>query len=157
VTDQSQPDPKPKADGSARVARTPEGTLATALLAYAGINGIFGLVLLFFPRFLLDTIGGGADIYDRAFDLFRFSGGALVALAVGALMVLRKPEGQHSLVTVMAIEATLVAAAIITNIAIDDTPTDLWFELLIAIVCAALAGYLWWARIRARRILGFPE
>ena len=105
----------------------------------------------------LDTIGGGADIYDRAFDLFRFSGGALVALAIGALMVLRKPEGQHTLMTVMALEATLVAAAIITNIAIDDTPTDLWFELLIAIVCAALAGYLWWARIKARRILGFPE
>ncbi len=156
MTDQNQPDSTPKAAGSARIPRTPEGTLATALLAYAVINGLFGLVLLFFPRFLLDTVGGGADIYDRAFDLFRFSGGALVALAIGALMVLRKPEGQHSLVTVMAIEATLVAAAVIANIAIDDTPTDLWFELIIAIVCAVLAAYLWWARIRARKILGFP-
>ena len=119
----------------------------------SGNHEIFGLLLLFFPRFLLDTIGGGADIFDRAFDLMRFSGGALVALAVGALLVLRKPAGQHTLVTVMAIEATLVAAAIITNIAIDDTPTDLWFELVVAIVSAALAAYLWWARIRARKLL----
>jgi hypothetical protein len=50
-----------------------------------------------------------------------------------------------------------VTAVITTNTTIDDMPTGLWFELLVAIVCADLAGDLWWARIRARKVSQFPE
>jgi hypothetical protein len=149
----SFPDPASQPTEPQRPKRTPEGTLGIALLAYAGLNGLSGLLILLFPRFFWDVIGGAADLYGRAYDSTRFAGGALIALAVAALLVLRKPKGQNTLVTIMAVEATLVALGVVANIAFDDTPTDLWFELLMAAGSLGLAGYLWWARIVARRVL----
>jgi hypothetical protein len=126
------------------------------LLAYAAVNGLSGLLIALFPTAFWNAIGGAADIYDRAYDSTRFAGGALLALAVGALLVLRNPRGQQTLVTVFALEATLVTLAVFTNILADDTPTDLWFEIVMLLGAGAVAGYLWWARIKARRILGGP-
>jgi hypothetical protein len=133
--------------------RSPEGTLATALLAYAAVNGLSGLLIAFFPRAFWDTIGGAADIYDRAYGSTRFAGAALLALAVGALLVLRRPAGQQTLVTVFALEATFVTLAIFTTLVADDAPTDIWFEILMLLGAGAVAGYLWWARFKARNIL----
>jgi len=146
-------DAHPEATTRPLPGRTPEGTLATALLAYAAVNGLSGLLVALFPTAFWNTIGGAADLYDRAYDSTRFAGAALLALAVGALLVLRKPAGQQTLVTVFALEATLVTLAIFTNLVGDDTPTDLWFEIVMLLGAGGVAGYLWWARIKARGIL----
>jgi hypothetical protein len=148
------PDGLPEeATGRPLPGRSPEGTLATALLAYAAVNGLSGLLIALFPTAFWDTIGGAADIYDRAYDSTRFAGGALLALAIGALVVLRRPAGQQTLVTVFALEATLATVAVFTNIVADDTPTDLWFEIVVLLGAGGVAGYMWWARFRARRVL----
>jgi hypothetical protein len=151
--DHSAEDVPPEATSKPLAGRSPEGTLATALLAYAAVNGLSGLLIALFPTAFWDTIGGAADIYDRAYDSTRFAGGALLALAIGALLVLRRPAGQQTLVTVFALEATLVTLAVFTNIVADDAPTDLWFEIVMLLGAGAVAGYLWWARFKARRIL----
>lgn len=148
------PDGLPEeATGRPLPGRSPEGTLATALLAYAAVNGLSGLLIALFPTAFWDTIGGAADLYDRAYDSTRFAGGALLALAIGALVVLRRPAGQQTLVTVFALEATLATVAAFTNIVADDTPTDLWFEIVVLLGAGGVAGYMWWARFRARRVL----
>ncbi len=136
-----------------RLPRTTEGTLASALLVSAGINGVFGLLVLIFPRFVWNVVGGAADTFDPAYAATRFAGAVLIALAVGALLVLGRPEGQNTLVTVLALEKTLVTAALIVNLAVDDTPLRAWFEVLAAVGSAGLAAYLWWARIRGRKLL----
>ncbi len=136
-----------------RLPKTVEGTLSSALLVSAGLNGLFGLLMLIFPRFVWDTVGGAGDILGPAYDSMRFAGGVLVVLAIGALLVLGRPEGQNSLVTVLALEKTLIAAAFIINVAADEAPTDLWFELVVAIGSTVVAAYLWWARIRSRKLL----
>ena len=132
---------------------TPEATLRSALLVYAAVNGITGALLLLFPRFIWDTVGGSADLFSPAYDSTRMAGGALFALAVGALLVIRAPRGQNTLVTVMVLEAALVAAGGFWNLFVDEPPTNLWFEIVLPVGAAAVAAYLAWARIRARKIL----
>ena len=146
-------EPTPHDAAKPKKPRTPDGTLRTALFVYAVLNGGAGLAIFLFPGIFWDTIGGAGDVYEVAYGSTRFGGGALLALAFGALVVLRKPAGQHTLVTVLAVEATLVAVAVIGNVFVDDVPTSLWFELVIALGSAAIAVYLWWARLIARTIL----
>jgi len=133
---------------------TPETTLGTALLAYAALNGLTGLLMLTFPRALWVSIGGAdSGVLGNAYASTRFAGAAMAALAVAALLVMRKPARQSTLVTVLTIEATLVAVATVLNGVVDDVPTDEWFTWLIAIGSVALAGFMWWARIVARKVL----
>jgi hypothetical protein len=143
--------PKPAIPGKEK--KAPEGTLASALIAYAGLNGVAGVLLLLIPRFVFVTMGRSPRVDGGYFDVVRFSGGALIALAVGALLVLRKPRGQNTLVTVLALEATLVAVGLLMTIFVDEAPTTALFNWVMALVSAGLAGYLWWARIRARKVL----
>lgn len=159
----AQPEPSPDttpADRGApgvkrpREKMTPQTALGTALLAYAALNGLAGLFMLTFPRALWVSVGGaeGADM-GNAYASTRFAGAALAALAVAALLVMRKPARQSTLVTVLAVEATLVAGATVVNGILDDVPTDGWFTWLIALGSVALALAMWWARIVARRVL----
>ena len=159
----AQPEPSPDttpAGGGApgvrhtRERMTRETALGTALLAYAALNGLAGLVMLSFPRALWVSIGGAeGEGVGNAYASTRFAGAALAALAVAALLVMRKPARQSTLVTVLAIEATLAAAATVLNGAIDEVPTDGWFTWLIALGSVVLAGLMWWARVVARKVL----
>jgi hypothetical protein len=132
---------------------TPEATLGTALLAYAGANGLAGLLMLTFPRALWVSIGGADGLYEKAYASTRLAGAMMVTLAVMALLVVRKPARQSTLVTLLCIEETLVAAATFVNAAFDKVPTDVWFDWLIALGSIALAGFMWWARIVGRKAL----
>lgn len=147
----------PVRDAAARRPRermTPETTLGTALLVYAAANGLAGLLMLTFPRVLWVSIGGASgETVGNAYASARFAGAALAALALAALLVMRKPAGQGTLVTVLAIEATLVAVATVVNGVADDVPTDDWFTWLVALGSVALAGFMWWARIVGRKVL----
>lgn len=145
---QPAPSPRPR-----RTPRTPEGTLGIALLAYAAVNGIAGVLIALAPQVFWETIGSADSDFGRAFDSTRFAGGALLALAIGALAVLRRPAGQYTLVTVFALEATFVAAAAAGNVAVNDTATGWIFDWVVLLGGAAVAGYMWWARVKARRIL----
>ncbi len=155
---ETSPSGNAAADGAApaRPARpkmTPEATLGTALLAYAGANGLAGLLMLTFPRALWVSIGGADGLYEKAYASTRLAGAMMVTLAVMALLVVRKPARQSTLVTLLCIEETLVAAATFVNAAFDKVPTDVWFDWLIALGSIALAGFMWWARIVGRKAL----
>ena len=157
----SRPGPTPASgDTAARPSRmkmTPEATLGTALLAYAGSNGLAGLFMLTFPRALWVSIGGADPLYEKAYASTRFAGAMMVTLAIAALLVIRKPARQSTLVTLFAFEATLVAFATFVNAVGDKVPTDVWFDWLIALGSIALAAFMWWARIVGRKALKEPE
>jgi energy-converting hydrogenase Eha subunit E len=133
---------------------TPEATLGTALLAYAGANGLVGLFMLTFPRALWVSIGGaeGQDL-GEAYASTRFAGAMMVILAMMALLVIRKPARQSTTVTLLCLEETLVGVALFINAVADDVPTSGWFTWLIALGSIALAGFMWWARIVGRKAL----
>ena len=140
--------------GRVRAKMTPEATLGTALLAFAGANGLTGLLMLTFPKALWVSIGGaGATDAARAYTSTRFAGAMMVTFAVMALLVIRKPAHQSTLVTLLCVEESLVAAATFINAVGDHPPTSLWFEWLLALGSIALAGFMWWARILGRKAL----
>lgn len=140
--------------GRPRAKMTPEATLGTALLAYAGANGLAGLLMLTFPRALWVSIGGAsATDAAKAYTSTRFAGAMMVTLAVMALLVIRKPARQGTLVTLFCVEETLVAVALLINAVADHPPTSLWFEWVLALGSIALAGFMWWARIVGRKAL----
>jgi hypothetical protein len=141
------------AAGKGRSRMAPEATLGTALLAYAGLNGLAGLFMLTFPRALWVSIGGADPLYEKAYASTRMAGAMMVVLAIAALLIIRKPTGQSTLVTLLCLEATLVAAAAFLNAAADKVPTDVWFDWLIALGSIALAAFMWWARILGRKAL----
>ena len=140
-----------------RMKMTPEATLGTALLAYAGLNGLAGLFMLTFPRALWVSVGGADPLYEKAYSSTRMTGAMMVTLAIAALLVIRKPARQSTLVTLLAVEATLVAIATVLNAAGDKVPTDVWFDWLIALGSIALAAFMWWARLVGRKALKVAE
>ena len=107
---------------------TPEATLGTALLAFSGANGLAGLFMLTFPRALWVSIGGADPLYEKAYSATRMMGAMMVVLAIAALIVIRKPARQSTLVTLLCLEETLVAAAAVINATGDKVPTDVWFD-----------------------------
>jgi len=148
------PDPGAAAGGKTRAKMTPEATLGTALLAYAGLNGLPGLLMLTFPRAWWVSIGGASAVdAGSAYTSTRFAGAMMVTLALAALLVVRRPERQSTLVTLLCVGATLVAAATFINAVADRPPTSLWFEWLVALGSIGLAGFMWWARIMGRKAL----
>ncbi|MDX1691756.1 MAG: hypothetical protein R3290_12110 [Acidimicrobiia bacterium] len=148
-----EPRPEPHDAVARPLPKGPDTTLRTAMFVYAAVNGVSGLLLLAFPRLVFDTIAGSADLYAVAYDSMRLAGGPLVALAVAALVVMRDPTGRNTLVTVIVLEAVLVAVGGWWNLLADDPPTNLWFEVAVPVASTVLAGYVAWARVAARRIL----
>jgi hypothetical protein len=139
--------------GGGRTKMTPETTLGTALLAYAGANGLAGLFMLTFPRALWVSIGGADPLYEKAYAATRMMGAMMVILALAALLIIRKPAHQSTPVTLLCLEETLVAVAAVLNAVADKVPTDGWFDWLLALGSIALAGFMWWARILGRKAL----
>jgi hypothetical protein len=132
----------------------PEATLGTALLAFAGANGLVGLLMLTFPKALWASIGHVEDpLAAAAYTSTRFAGALMVTVALIALLVIRRPAGQSTLVTFLCIGETLVAVATFITAAIDNPPTAGWFDWPIALVSIALALFMWWARIVGRKAL----
>jgi len=133
---------------------TPEATLGTALLAFAGANGLAGLLMLTFPRALWVSIGGAeGQGLAEAYASTRAMGAMMVVLAIAALLVIRKPARQSTLVTLLCLEETLVAIATVINAVADNVPTSGWFTWLITLGSIALALFMWWARIIGRKAL----
>ena len=139
--------------GRTRRQMTPEATLGTALLAFAGANGLAGLFMLTFPRALWVSVGGADPLYEKTYASTRAMGAMMIVLAIAALLIIRKPARQSTLVTLLCLEETLVAIATVLNAAADKVPTDVWFDWLIALGSVALAGFMWWARIVGRKAL----
>ncbi|MEE8435388.1 MAG: hypothetical protein V3S64_11420 [bacterium] len=71
--------------------------------------GIYGLVLFFIPAQFVEFIKSNPV---EAVNL-RWPGGILIALAVGAILVLRKPAGQGSLVLTLTLGYLLAGLAMV--------------------------------------------
>jgi hypothetical protein len=145
---------EPASSGKPRRKMTPEATLGTALLAFAGANGLVGLLMLTFPKALWASIGQVSDAEAQlAYTSTRFAGALMITVALIALLVIRRPAGQSTLVTILCIGETLVGVATLLNAIGDHPPTAFWFEWPIALVSIALALFMWWARFVGRKAL----
>jgi hypothetical protein len=147
-SEEEAPQPKP--------ARTPEATLNTALMVSAVVALLYGVPILLVPSVFWGTVGGADNDALAALESMRWSGGVLAGLGLAAIFAIREHRGQRTFVTGLAFASAAAAVGLwlsAVNGEFSDV-LDFWFYWLATLVATGLAAYLWWARIKARSLLG---
>ena len=128
------------------------GILKITLLIYAVVCLIYGLGYFIVPDSLVE-LSGGAPVFH---GWLRWSGGVIIALGVGSILVYLKPKGQGIFVTTIAIGTLLAGLAMLWTWINIEEGSNVWFTALPTIVLFALSVLLWWSRQKAKNIL-YPE
>ena len=128
------------------------GFLKVVLLIYAIVCIIYGIGYLFIPDSLVNMSGGQPVFHGW----LRWSGGVLIALGIGAILVYINPLYQGIFVTTIALGCFLCGIGLLWALIIREEGAKLWFAAMPAIIVFALAAFLWWGRSKAREIL-YPK
>ena len=128
------------------------GLLKIVLIIYAVVCIIYGLGYLIIPDSLVE-LSGGEPVFH---GWLRWSGGLLIALGIGAILVYLKPNGQGIFVTTMALGCLLAGLALLWAWISIEEGANAWFTALPTIVVLVICGLLWWSRMAAKKIL-YPD
>ncbi|MCK4921911.1 MAG: hypothetical protein KAS71_12750 [Bacteroidales bacterium] len=123
--------------------------LKISLIIYALVCLIYGLGFFVVPDSLVE-LSGGDPVYH---GWLRWSGGVLIAMSIGAILVYLKPKGQGIFVTTIAIGTLLAGLALLWAWINIEEGVDVWFTACPTIVLLAVSGLLWWSRQAAENIL----
>jgi len=121
--------------------------VALVILAVASI--IYGFGYLIVPGTLV-TLSGGNPV-----DLgwLRWSGGMLIALGIGALMLFRKPEKQGIFVFMSALSSLLSGLGLLWSWIAKEYSGSTIFIAVPTILVLVISCLLWWGRQQAKGIL----
>jgi len=128
------------------------GFLKIVLMIFAVVSLIYGLGYLLVPNFCVDLSGGDPLFHGW----LRWSGGVLVALGVGAILVFLKPEKQGIFVTTIALGCLLAGLGLLWAWIDIEEGANVWYTAVPCIVVLALAILLWWNRQAAKKVL-YPD
>ena len=123
--------------------------LKVTLIIFAVISFVYGFGLLFVPGILVKLSGGN----PVEFGWLRWSGGVLIALGIGALMVSSKPEKQGIFVTSMALATLFAGLGMLYSWIMQEYSGATWFIAFPTCLLLVLSGLLWWGRGQAKGIL----
>ena len=125
--------------------------LKISLVLYAILCIVYGLGYIFFPNALVE-MSGTDPVYH---GWLQWPGCVILALGIGALMVLRKPKSQGIFVTTIALGSLLVGLALIYAWITPLEGGNMWFTQVPAILILIVSALLWWSRQQAKELL-FP-
>ena len=125
------------------------GILKVVLIIYAIVCLVYGLAYLIVPDALVKLSGGDPVFHGW----LRWSGGILIALGVGAILVFLNPKGQGIFVTTMALGGLLAGLSLLFAWLTLTEEVNAWFTALPTIIVLGLAGLLWWSRQQAKDVL----
>ncbi len=125
------------------------GFLKIVLIIYTIVCFVYGLGYFFAPETLVN-MSGGEPVHH---GWLRWSGGVLIALGIGAILVYLKPKNQGIFVTTIALGCLLAGIALIWAWLKIEEGANVWFTAMPAIVVLVLSGLLWWSRQQAKDIL----
>lgn len=123
--------------------------LKIALIIFAIVALVYGLCYFIIPDALV-KLSGSEPVFH---GWLRWSGGVLIALGVGTILVLRKPEKQDPFVITVAIGSLLSGLALVFAWITAGEEANIWFTALPAILTLIMSALLWWGRYQARDIL----
>jgi hypothetical protein len=123
--------------------------LKIVLIIFAIVALIYGLCYFFIPGFLVKLSGGGPVFYGW----LRWSGGILIALGIGSILVAVKPKGQGIFVTTVALGSLLAGLALLHAWITLTEGSHTWFTAMPTIVVLVLSALLWWSRSQAKDVL----
>jgi len=128
------------------------GFLKVVLLIYAIVCIIYGIGYFFVPDSLVN-LSGGQPVFH---GWLRWSGGVLIALGIGAILVYLNPQHQGIFVTTIALGCLLCCLGLLWALISREEVAKTWFTALPAIIVLVLAILLWWGRSKAKDIL-YPK
>ena len=123
--------------------------LKVALIILAVSAFVYGFGFLFVPGILVSLSGGNSV----EFSWLRWSGGLIIGLGIGALMVSSKPEKQGIFVTSMALVALFTGLGMLYSWIMQEYSGATWFIALPTCLLLVLSCLLWWGRGQAKGIL----
>ena len=122
--------------------------LKIALILFALLTLVYGLVYLFIPEIYVKSTG--SEPVPSAW--IRWFGGILISLGIGAIMVFRNPGKQGIFVKISAIGTLIVGLTNLYSL-IFESVSSIWFDLLPAIVILILSALLWISLKQSKAIL----
>ena len=128
------------------------GFLKVVLMIFAVISIVYGIGYFFAPGFLVN-LSGDTPVFH---GWLRWSGGVLIALGIGAILVYLNPQNQGIFVTAMALGSLLIGIALLWAWLTLQEDANPWFTALPTILAFVLAILLWWGRTKAKEIL-YPK
>jgi len=123
--------------------------LKVTLIIVALSAFVYGFGFLFVPGILVKLSGGN----PVDFGWLRWSGGVIIALGIGALMVSSKPEKQGIFVTSMALATLFAGLGMLYSWIMQEGSGAIWFTALPTCLLLVLSCLLWWGRGQAKGIL----
>jgi hypothetical protein len=129
------------------------GFLKIILIIFAIVCLVYGLCYFFIPDYLV-KLSGSDPVYH---GWLRWSGGILIALGIGSILVSLNPKGQGIFVTTVALGSLLSGLALLYAWITIGEEAHAWFTAMPTIVVLALSCLLWWSRRQAKDILYSKE
>ncbi len=124
--------------------------LKSVLVLYIAAYLFYGFSLFIFPNLFWDVSGSSEPL---GLGWIRWAGGPLLALAIGAVSVYRRPEGQGTFIMVATLSALLIGAGLLYSKIYDHSISYTWFHLLPCAINLALFVLLLWGRWAAKEVL----
>jgi hypothetical protein len=123
--------------------------LKVVLVIFAVVAIVYGLGYLIVPGMLVTL--SGANPVD--FEWLRWPGGVIIALGIGALLVVRKPEKQNIFVFICALITLLAGLAKLYCLIMKEYSGSIMFIVMPTVLLLVISGLLWWGRQRAKEVL----
>lgn len=123
--------------------------LKFALMIAAIVSLVYGLCYLFIPSTLVKLSGG--NLVEASW--LRWSGGVIIAWAIGTLMVYSKPEKQNIFVTSIALAHLLSGLGLSYSWIMQEYSGATWFIAIPTCLLLILSALLFWGRNQAKGIL----
>ena len=124
-------------------------TLKLALMISAIVSLVYGLAYLLIPSSLVKFAGGS----PVEASWMRWSGGVIIAWAIGTLMVYSNPKKQKIFVTYLALAHLLAGLGLLYSWVMQEYSGATWFIALPTLLLLVLALLIFWGRNQAKEIL----
>jgi hypothetical protein len=123
--------------------------LKAALLFSIGVHVFYGIGFFVMPGILRDLAGGT----PVELGWIRWSGGALLALAVGGIQAYRNPVHQGSMITTLTVAPLLVGLGLLYPLLLENYSIHTWFIVVPCVMAFAVFVVMMWAGQGAKEIL----
>ena len=123
--------------------------LKFALMISAIVSLVYGLCYLLIPSTLVKLSGG--NLVEASW--LRWSGGVIIAWAIGALMVYSNPEKQNIFVTYLAFAHLLSGLGLLYSWIMQEYSGATWFIAIPTCLILILSALLFWGRNKAKGTL----
>lgn len=123
--------------------------LKLALMLAAIVSLVYGLAYLLIPSSLVKLSGGN----PVEVSWMRWSGGVIIAWAIGTLMVYSNPEKQKIFVTYLSLAHLLAGLGLLYSWMMQEYSGATWFIAIPTLILLILAVLLFWGRNQAKEIL----